>query len=438
MKKNNYMKPLLLAALALALLVPVAVVTTQLAFDPGSDQPAPPVVNTAEQIERGAYLARAGNCMGCHSARGGQSYAGGRAIPTPFGSIYASNITPDTETGIGSWTSQDFWRAIHNGKSKDGHFLYPAFPYPNYTKLSRADADALFAFFKTVPPVRLENKEQKLRFPYNQRMLLAFWRTLYFTPGEFATEAKQSPQWNRGAYLVQGLGHCAACHTARNALGGTLTGADLAGGMIPMLDWYASSLTPDAENGLGTWEAKDIADLLKSGISERGAVFGPMAEVVKGSLQHLSQSDIDAMVTYLKTGNGKSNSGYVKQAAAPSAAQEATLKQGAKLYEQHCAACHQADGKGIPPAYPSLAGKAPVAHHSALNPPGNQIRIVLNGGYPPSTAGNPRPYGMPAFSPMMNDDEVAAVISYIRTSWNNNGTLVSPVEVRRFRGVPVD
>jgi mono/diheme cytochrome c family protein len=427
------MKRILSAVLALVILVPLAVIGTQLASDPGSDQPSVAPANAAEQIQRGEYLARAGNCMACHTSRGGNEYAGGRVIATPFGSIYSSNITPDAETGIGKWTADDFWRAIHNGKSKDGKFLYPAFPYPNYTKVTRADADAMYAYFQTIPPVRQVNKENELRFPYNQRYLLAFWRTLYFTPGEFEVQQMESPQWNRGAYLVQGLGHCAACHTARNALGGTIAEGDLAGGMIPMLNWYASSLTSDSETGLGAWDVKDIADLLKTGVSQRGAVFGPMAEVVSGSLQHLSQTDIDAMAVYLKS-VPKSDSGAAQQVARPIGNEEAMLKQGAKLYEQLCVECHKADGKGVPPAYPPLAGNQSLSVNSALNP----IRIVLNGGYPPSTKGNPRPYGMPPFGATLNDNEVAAVVSYIHTSWDNKGTLVSPIDVGRARGAPIE
>lgn len=427
------MKRILFAVLALVILVPLAVIGTQLASDPGSDQPGIVPANTAEQIQRGEYLARAGNCMACHTSRGGNEYAGGRAIATPFGSIYSSNITPDAETGIGKWTADDFWRAIHNGKSKDGKFLYPAFPYPNYTKVTRADADAMYAYLQTIPPVRQGNKENELRFPYNQRYLLAFWRALYFTPGEFEVQQQESPQWNRGAYLVQGLGHCAACHTARNALGGTIAGGDLAGGMIPMLNWYASSLTSDSGTGLGAWDVKDIADLLKTGVSRRGAVFGPMAEVVSGSLQHLSQTDIDAMAVYLKS-VPETGSGKAQQVARPVGNEEAMLKQGAKLYEQLCVECHKADGKGVPPAYPPLAGNQSLSVSSALNP----IRIVLNGGYPPSTKGNPRPYGMPPFGSTLNDNEVAAVVSYIRTSWDNKGTLVSPIDVGRARGVPIE
>lgn len=433
MKKNPNMKRVVFGLLALVLLIPLLVIAYQLFSDPSKDYPSVPPEDPAAQVIRGEYLAKAGNCMACHTVRGGKQYAGGRAISTPFGDIYASNLTSDAKTGIGSWTSDDFWRALHNGKSKDGSFLYPAFPYPNYTKVTRADSDALFAYLRTVPAVSQENEEHDLRFPYNQRMLLAFWRALYFEPGIFEADKKQSAEWNRGAYLVQGLGHCAACHTARNALGGTTGKADLAGGMIPMLNWHAASLTSDAEAGLGAWTVKDISDLLKTGVSQRGAVFGPMAEVVSGSLQHLSQSDVNAMAIYLKE-LPKSGDGRTLEKPSLPATGEETLKLGAQLYEKHCVECHKADGKGVPPGYPPLAGNESLSANSPLNP----IRIVLNGGYPPSTGGNPRPYGMPPFGPVLNDAEVAAVVSYVRTAWENKGSVVSPFDVGRLRGVPIE
>lgn len=428
------MKRILLTLLAVVLLVPALLIGIQHLYDPGSDQASPPVSDKDQQLVQGSYLARAGNCMGCHTARGGKQYAGGRPISTPFGNIFTSNLTPD-ETGLGKWTNDDFWRAMHNGKSKDGSFLYPAFPYPNYTKVTRADSDALFAYFKTLAPAKQENQKHDLRFPYNQRILLAFWRTLYFSPGEYQSQPSQSAEWNRGAYLVQGLGHCSACHTSRNALGGSIAEERLGGGMIPMQNWYASALTADKQTGLGEWEEKDIADLLKTGVSQRGAVFGPMADVVSTSLQHLSSSDIQSMATYLKTvARSTDTQSGNRSVAAAVAGDNEVLKQGAKLYEQQCVTCHGADGKGAPPAYPPLAGNRSLAAEIAMNP----VRIVLNGGYPPGTAGNPRPYGMPPFGSTLSDSEVAAVVTYIRTSWGNQGWPVSPDYVTRLRGAPVE
>ncbi|MEO7726904.1 MAG: cytochrome c [Burkholderiales bacterium] len=399
----------------------------------GEAQPGVPATNVDEQVTLGKYLALAGNCAGCHTTRGGARYAGGRAIETPFGRVYSSNLTSDIKTGLGSWTPDDFWRALHNGKSKDGSLLYPAFPYPNFTRVTRADADALFAYLRTLVPVSQANREHALRFPYNYRFLLAGWRALYFEPRVFKPAADRDAEWNRGAYLVQGLGHCSACHTGRDALGGTHMKSDLAGGMIPILNWYAPSLTSDAEAGLGNWESKHIVELLKTGVSARGAVFGPMSEVVYMSLQHLTDRDAHAMAGYLKSLPQTTAS---SDAVPPVSKQEAerVMALGEKLYAKHCADCHAAGGDGVPPAYPPLARNRALTMHSAVNP----IRMVLNGGFAPGTAGNPRPYGMPPFRPLLNDDEVAAVVSYIRNSWGNRAGLVSPIEVDRYRSVPLD
>ena len=422
-----------LLPIALVLIIPATVIGSQWLNDPGSDVPGTALANGAEQIARGAYLARAGDCMACHTARGGKPYAGGRAIPTQYGDIFAPNITPDAGTGIGKWTSNDFWRALHNGKSRNGKFLYPAFPYPNYTKVTRADSDAIFAYFQTLAPVQQANREHALRFPYNQRLLLAGWRALYFRPGVYAPVASQSVEWNRGAYLVQGLGHCSACHTSRNLFGASDNRTELAGGLIPMLNWYAPSLTADTEAGLGSWEQQHIVDLLKTGVSARGAVFGPMAEVVSASLQHLADGDVKAMAGYLKT-LPQTDAPAPPQAIVFSQDLKSVMKSGAKLYEKHCVECHQASGVGTPPAYPVLAGNRALSMDSAINP----IRMVLNGGYPPSTDGNRRPYGMPPFAHELNDAEVAAVVSYIRNAWGNRAGMVSPIEVSRLRGTPLD
>ena len=411
-------------ALAALFLVPLGLIGAQTWYEPGRDQTSVPVTDRAVQVSRGAYLARAGNCMACHTASAGRAYAGGRAIQTPFGSIYTSNLTPDRQSGIGNWSADDFWRALHNGKSRDGRFLYPAFPYPNYTKVTRVDADALYAYLMTLTPVRQDNQANTLAFPFNQRVLLAFWRTLYFTPGEYAAEPARSAQWNRGAYLVQGLGHCAACHTGRDALGGSLARHDLGGASIPGSGWYAAAL--------GQTDDGELARLLKTGVSTRGAVFGPMAEVVSASLQHLSDLDTEAMAAYLDT-VARGAPAALETGVRVTGDSAAMLQQGAALYRRHCAECHQDQGQGQPGVYPALAGNRALSA-AAVNP----VRMVLNGGFPPSTAGNPRPYGMPPFGHGLNDQEVAAVVSFLRTSWGNAGTLVSPVDVARLRGVPLD
>lgn len=427
------MKRFLLILIAILALASLSVVGMQAMRDPGAGEPAVVAADAGAQVEKGKYLARAGNCMACHTARGGKEYAGGRAIDTPFGAIHAPNVTPDDATGIGTWTADDFWRALHNGKSKDGSFLYPAFPYPNYTRMVRADSDALYAYFRTITPVRQVNREHALAFPFNQRVLLAFWRALYFTPGEFQPQPNQTAEWNRGAYLVQGLGHCSACHATRAALGGSLAREGLGGSLMPGERWYAPALNSDTDAGLGDWTVADVASLLKTGVSQRGAAIGPMAEVVSASLQHVADTDVTAMAAYLKT-LPKPEGGIVSGSAGSAGDPVAVLRLGAKLYERNCASCHGANGQGAPTAYPSLAGNRPLALGDSTNP----IRIVLNGGYPPSTGGNPRPYGMPPFGAALSDSDIAAVVSYVRTGWGNDGKMVSALDVSRLRGAPAD
>ena len=370
---------------------------------------------------RGAYLALVGNCTGCHTARGGKAYAGGLAIDTPFGSVYASNLTPDAATGMGSWTRAEFWRAMHHGRSKDGRLLYPAFPYTSYTLVTRDDSDALFAYLNSLPAVAQVNQPPTLRFPYNSQAALAVWRALFFRSGSYQADATQSADWNRGAYLTEGLGHCSACHAARNALGAT-DGLNLAGGLIPVQNWYAPSLVAPHEAGLQDWRIEDIKALFKTGMTAQASVNGPMAEVVLGSTQHWNDADLNAMAVYLKA--------LPPSVAAPSStAPGKTTERGSKLYEQHCAQCHGDDGKGVPNAYPALAGNRAVAMPQTAN----LVQMVLNGGYAPATAGNPRPFGMPPFVLVLNDSDISAVLTHIRSSWGNQAGSVSAFDVGRIR-----
>lgn len=420
------MKRIGMALLALVLLVGVIVAAAwpRAQFVPAASPEA--WAATPANIARGAYLARAGDCMACHTARGGAAYAGGRALDTPFGRVLSPNITPDTATGIGAWSADDFWQALHNGIGRGGRLLYPAFPYPNYTRVTRADADALFAYLRSLAPVRQANRPHALRFPYDSQLALAGWRLLYFRPAVYQPDGKRTPAWNRGAYLVEGLGHCGACHSERNRMGAS--GKELAGGLIPTVGWYAPSLTSNAEAGLGHWDTEHVVQLLRTGVSPRGAVFGPMADVVQHSLQYLTPDDATAMAVYLKSLPSEARP---RPAAAPP---DAVAKLGRALYEKHCADCHGADGRGSGLAYPPLAGNGALT----MTEPLNAIRIVLNGGFAPSTAGNPRPYGMPPYSPVLSDAEVAAVVTYVRSSWGNAAGAVTPAQVNRYRAVPLD
>jgi mono/diheme cytochrome c family protein len=382
---------------------------------------------TTQVIAKGEYLARAGDCVACHTHPGGKQFAGGRPMPTPFGNIYVPNITPDEETGIGAWTPDEFYRMMHSGISRDGTLLYPAMPFASYTKVTREDSDAIYAYLMSVQPVKQKNRPHELRFPFNKRELLVGWRTLYFKEGEFVPDPAKTPQWNRGAYLVQGLGHCAMCHTAVNALGGSSESKAFEGGMIPNQNWYAPSLTSNREAGLGNWSIQDIKDLLQTGVSHRSTVYGPMAEVTYNSLQYMTDEDIEAMAVYLKELP-------MRDAEPPPPSQARlvapeTMELGRRTYDKQCAMCHGVEGKGQPPAFPPLAGNQSITMLS----PVNSIRMVLNGGYPPGTRKNPRPHGMPPFSHVLNDAEAAAVVTYIRVAWGNTGTPVQPAQVNELR-----
>ena len=385
-------------------------------------------VATPEQVARGAYLARAGNCAACHTDRGGAALAGGKGIATPFGTVYASNLTPDARTGIGTWSAAQFWRAMHNGRAADGRLLYPAFPYPNFTEITRADSDALYAWLRTQVPVAQVDRPHALRFPYNLQASLAVWRALFFTPGTYEPDVERSVQWNRGAYLVRSLGHCAACHSPRNAFGATRDSLELSGGLIPLQNWYAPSLASGAEAGMADWSSRDVADLLKTGFTPRGAALGPMAEVVYRSTQHLNDADIAAMAEFLK-----SLPQTPAHRGAPARLDKDVQSHGEALYKDNCAACHGAHGEGgTGPqgiVYVALAGNRKVL----LESPANFIHIVVNGGFPPTTAGNPRPYGMPPFGPALKDDEIAVLATWVRNAWGNAAPPVSALDVLNAR-----
>jgi mono/diheme cytochrome c family protein len=384
-------------------------------------------------IAKGEYLARAGDCIACHTVPEGKLFAGGLPMETPFGTLYTTNITPDPQTGIGTWTSDQFYKLMHSGRFPDGGLVYPAMPFASYTKVTREDSDAIFAYLRTVPPVKQINRPHDLRFPYNNRSLILGWRTLFFNEGEYKPDPTKSDEWNRGAYLVEGLGHCGMCHTAINALGGSSESKAFEGGLIPMQNWYAPSLTSNKEAGLGDWTIEEITNYLRTGISVRGAVYGPMAEVVYDSLQYLNDSDIRAMAVYLK-GLAQGTPPEQASSALPSAETSLLVSLGKPIYDRECAICHGPTGQGMPPNYPPLAGNQSIQMSSAVN----AIRMVLNGGFPPGTAGNPRPYGMPPFAQRLSDDDVAAVVTYIRTSWGNRGQPVSARQANELRSATLN
>jgi mono/diheme cytochrome c family protein len=381
-------------------------------------------------IAKGEYLTVAGDCASCHTEQGGPRFAGGRVVGTPFGDVPAPNLTPDRATGLGDWSFEAFWRALHSGVNRQGEFLYPAFPYTSYTKVSRDDALAIFAYLQSLPPVRQEAKPLGLGFPYSVRNTLKAWRALYFQEGEYTPDATKSAAWNRGAYLVQGLGHCNECHVARDALGGMRNDQALSGGQIPVQNWYAPDLSTQANGGLEGWSGKDIVDLLKTGQSARGTAFGPMAEVVARSTQHMSEEDLQAIATYLQSLPARPRVSYEPSPLDTTA----MLAEGSKIYEQRCASCHGKDGNGIAGVYPPLSGNSSVNEPTGIN----AIRVVLLGGFPPVTRDNPRPYSMPPFAQQLKDSEVASVVTYIRQAWNNKAPLVQERDVIKYRHTPID
>jgi len=408
----------------------------------GDDGPAPPPApDPTAQIARGAYLARAGNCSGCHSARGGDDFAGGKPIETPFGTVYASNLTRDDVNGLGRWDSTDFWNAMHHGRSRDGRLLTPAFPFTNMTRVTREDSDAIFAWLQTLPAVSNQPPGNTLPFPFNTQAAMVVWRALNFRPGVEPPAPERSELLNRGAYLVRGLGHCEACHAPHNLLGAVVSSpftglpftsdpinANLVGGWLPGGDWYAPSLQSTIEAGVASWSTEEIIALLRDGRHDHATVSGPMAKVVLNSTQWLTPEDLLAVATYLKS------LPPVESPPRKGLSSDKARAVGQPLYEQHCADCHGISGNGEPGRFPALAGNRAVTLPVAAN----VVQVVMHGGYAPGTVGNPRPYGMAPYAPFLNDAEVAAVVSYIRGSWGNTASAVDAQEVGRFRRLRAD
>lgn len=388
------MPRVLLFAVALAL----AVATARAARDP----------QAFTSIQRGRYLTALGDCAACHNEPGnGQAFAGGRPIETPFGTVLASNITPDRETGIGTWTDDDFVRALQKGVGRGGVHLYPAMPYTYLTRITREDALAIRAYLATVAPVRHEVVTNQLPFPFDIRTGMVAWNRLFFSPGTFRPDPHKSTDWNRGAYLVQGLGHCGMCHTPKNLLGGDETAQALRGNVVQ--GWYAPDLTDDTRRGLGGWSVDDIVAYLRTGHNRIAAASGPMAEEIKDSSAEMSDSDLHAIAVYLKDQPG------TEEQVTPLAATDARMEQGAAIYRDECSACHTPDGRGITGLFPALNGTPFVQSTNATS----LIRVVLRGAQSAATAGAPTGPAMPEFSWLLNDAQVAAVLTYIRNAWGN-------------------
>lgn len=374
------------------------------------------------EVARGRYLVYAGDCAACHTADGGQPFAGGRAVPTPFGMIYASNITPDKDTGIGTWSDDDFWRAMHEGIGKSGRHLYPAFPYPWYTKLTRGDVLAIKAYLDSLVPVRNPNRDPQLPWPLDWRGSLAVWNAMYFKPGVYRTDPAKSAQWNRGAYLVEGLGHCSACHSPKNSLGATERRRAFQGGEGE--GWFATSLTGHPREGLGSWSIDDIVDYLKSGANTHARAMGPMAEVVEHSTMHLSDDDLRAIATFLKDLPAQ-------EVSAPhtASANDDTFKRGRLVYVDQCAGCHMENGEGVSGVFPPIKGNSGVHAHD----PTSLARLVLEGAPSARTVAKPEAFAMPGFADKLDDREIADLLTYIRSSFGNEADTVPASKVADVR-----
>jgi mono/diheme cytochrome c family protein len=373
-----------------------------------------------ELIERGRGLAIAADCVACHTEPGGVRYAGGRAIETPFGILLSPNLTPDPETGTGTWSDDEFVAAVREGKGR-GHLLYPAMPYPYFTRMPRTDVLAIRAYLDTLEPVRHAVTPNQLPFPFSIRASMIAWNALFFKPGEFVPVADKSAEWNRGAYLVEGPGHCGACHTDKNFLGGDKTDQFLRGGVLQ--GWFSPDLTGDPRVGLGSWSEEDVVAYLQTGHNRHAAATGPMADVITDSTSHLPDADLRAMAVYLK--DLPPHSG----APEPLAATDPVMRSGEALYVDHCAACHVGNGTGVADLFPPLKASPMVQSRD----PSSLLQIVLHGTQNVATDQAPTGPAMPAFGWKLSDAQVADLLSYIRNAWGNAAASVSSGAVNSAR-----
>ncbi|KWV56333.1 alcohol dehydrogenase [Bradyrhizobium macuxiense] len=374
------------------------------------------------EAARGRALVTAGDCITCHTAIGGASFAGGFALQTPFGAIMTPNITPDNITGIGSWSADDFARAMHEGRRPDGTHLYPAFPYPYYTKVTRADLDAIYVYLRTLSPVTNNVNRSTLPFPFNIRLSMWGWNTIFFTAGAFVPDPKRSAEFNHGAYLVEGLGHCGACHTPFNAFGAARSDRYLEGNQID--NWTAPNITNDMDAGLGKWSVDDIAQYLKTGQTGLSIASGPMKDVIENSTSKMRDSDLRAMAVYLK----ERRAGGAPPPA-PLSASDPRMRAGEAIYVDTCSACHTSNGGGIEHIFPKLAGTA-IAQQ---DDPASLARIVIAGGRAAATGERPTAPAMPALGFRLTDAQVAAVVTYVRNSWGNAASPVAEDAIKALR-----
>ena len=375
----------------------------------------------APDTARGKALVVAADCASCHTADPAKPFAGGKRIDTPFGAIYSPNLTPDRETGLGNWSDGEFYRALHFGVAPDGSRYYPAFPYPNFTKLTRDDVLAIRAYLATLEPVHNRPPPPQLRWPLNYRVVMRVWNLLFFRPGIFMPDQQKSPEWNRGGYLVEGAAHCGACHTPKNLFGANRRGRAYGGGLVQ--GWFAPRLDAAERSGLKSWSVDDIVEYLQSGRNGKSHADGLMAEVVVNSTSKLSDADVRAIAVYLKD----LPAGAPEPAVTPPP--QAEMAAGKAVYARACVACHEADGSGAPRIYPPLPGNANLQSAD----PTSTLRIILDGAQTVTTPRAPNPGSMPAYAKQLSDQEISDVANYIRNSWGNAAPLVTPAQVKKAR-----
>jgi len=396
---------------------------------------AQPAAADAARVERGRYLAKVANCAACHTAPGGAPFAGGLPLRTGVGTVYSTNITPDAETGIGGYSLAEFDRALREGVAKHGKRLYPAMPYPSYARLAEPDVQALYAYLRAeVKPVRRAAAAPEMRWPFGMRWLLRVWNWLFLDSGPAGAGAGQSAEWRRGAYLVQAVAHCGACHTPR----GTLLaerGLDersrhfLAGASVD--GWASTSLRGDPRTGLGGWSREDIAEYLHTGRNAHATSFGPMSEVIASSTQFMTRPDLEAVATYLKSIPGaRGETPYRYDAAtAERLAQGRFDATGARQYAEFCMPCHGAGGKGFARVFPPLAGNPTV-----MDPdPSALASLLLDGAVTAQVGTAATDYHMPGYGWTLDNQELANVLTFIRAGWGNDASPVGEAAVAARR-----
>jgi mono/diheme cytochrome c family protein len=398
------------------------------AYKEANPTSVPASMQGADPLTRGEYLARAADCMVCHTARGGTAYAGGFAFTLPFGTIYSTNITPDKATGIGNYTDQDFLNAMHRGVRSDGANLYPAMPFASYTYMTDADALAIKAYLFTLPPVIAPARANTLTFPFNQRWAIGAWSLLFNADKRFQPDPSQSPQWNRGAYLTEALAHCGECHTPRNLafaldnrhkFGGAVTGG-----------WHAYNISADTAGGVGSWSEADLAAYLASGHAQgHGSASGPMGEAVAESLRYLTPEDVQAIVAYVRSVPATSSDlpGTLAPPASPSHKEgvAATLR-GKSTFEGACVSCHNWTGIADLTPYATLTGSRAVNDPNATN----VVQVILSGAASTSETGLAK---MPAFGAAYSNQEIADVANYVTARFGTKGSSLTESEVAQLR-----